>query len=106
VINNSRFILMPWVRVKNLASRVLSLALRQVTGDWPERYGVRPLLAETFVDPARFAGTIYRAANWIELGMTTGWGCGDRLCKRQEVAPKMVFAYPLIPDAIRRLRER
>jgi len=107
VINNSRFMLMPWVRVKNLGSRVLSLALRQVTDDWPRRYGVRPLLAETFVDPARFTGTIYRAANWIELGMTTGWGGRDRgASEREGVAPKMVFAYPLIPDAIRQLRER
>lgn len=106
VINNSRFILMPWVEVKNLASRVLSLAVRQVVDDWQERYGVRPLLAETFVDPARFAGTIYRAANWIELGMTSGRGGRDRLYERQGVAPKMMFVYPLIPDAIRQLRER
>ena len=104
-INNSRFILMPWVRVKNLGKRVLSLALRQVADDWQERYGVRPLLAETFVDPVRFAGTIYRAANWIDLGMTTGRG-RDRLCEREGVAPKMAFVYPLVPDAIRQLRER
>jgi len=97
---------MPWVEVKNLASRVLSLAVRQVVDDWQERYGVRPLLAETFVDPARFAGTIYRAANWIELGMTSGRGGRDRLYERQGVAPKMMFVYPLIPDAIRQLRER
>jgi hypothetical protein len=106
VVNNSRFLLLPWVQVKNLASRVLSLAVRQVVADWQERYGVQPLLAETFVDPTRFFGTIYRAANWIELGMTSGRGRLDRLHKREGVAPKMVFVYPLIPDAVRQLRER
>jgi len=77
-----------------------------VVADWQERYGVQPLLAETFVDPARFAGTIYRAANWIELGMTSGRGGRDRFNGREGVAPKMMFVYPLIPDAVRQLRER
>jgi hypothetical protein len=77
-----------------------------VVDDWQKRYGVRPLLAETFVDPARFAGTIYRAANWIELGVTSGRGGKDRLNERKGVAPKMVFVYPLASDAVRQLRER
>ena len=106
VINNSRFVLMPWIQVKNLGSRVLSLAVRQVVPDWQERYGVEPLLAETFVDPARFAGTAYRAANWIELGMTSGRGGRDVLNKRKGVAPKIMFVYPLVADAVRQLRER
>jgi hypothetical protein len=106
VVNNSRFVLMPWVEVKNLASRVLSLAVRQVVPDWQERYGVEPLLAETFVDPARFAGTAYRAANWIELGMTSGRGGRDVLNKRKGVAPKIMFVYPLVADAARQLREQ
>jgi hypothetical protein len=106
VVNNSRFVLMPWIQVKNLGSRVLSLAVRQVVPDWQERYGVQPLLAETFVDPARFAGTMYRAANWIELGMTSGRGGRDVLNVRKGVAPKIMFVYPLVADAVRQLRER
>ena len=106
VVNNSRFVLMPWIQVKNLGSRVLSLATRQVIVDWEERYGVQPLLAETFVDPARFTGTIYRAANWIDLGMTSGRGGRDVLNVRKGVAPKIIFVYPLVADAVRQLRER
>lgn len=106
VVNNSRFLLLPWVRIKNLASRVLSLAARQVATDWQERYGVQPLLAETFVDPSRFAGTSYRAANWIELGVTSGRGGMNRIYERKGVAPKTVFVYPLVADAVRQLRER
>jgi len=106
VVSNSRFLLLPWVRVKNLASRVLSLAARQVVADWQERYGLQPLLAETLVDPARYAGTIYRAANWIELGITNGRRSMDGPHGRKGVAPKTVFVYPLVPDAVRQLRER
>jgi hypothetical protein len=106
VVSNSRFLLLPWVRVKNLASRVLSLAARQVVADWQERYGLQPLLAETLVDPARYRGTSYRAANWIELGITSGRGNMDGPHGRKGVAPKTVFVYPLVPDAVRQLRER
>ena len=106
VINNSRFLLLPWVAVKNLASRVLSFSVRQVVDDWQQRYGVGPLLAETYVDPARFSGTIYRAANWTALGMTSGQGGRNRLHDREGLAPKMMFVYPLVPDAVRRLREQ
>jgi hypothetical protein len=105
VVNNSRFLILPWVRVKNLASRVLSMVVRQMAADWQERYGVEPLLAETLVDPARYRGSCYRAANWIELGVTSGRGRMDRLHEREGVAPKTVLVYPLAPDAVRRLRE-
>ncbi len=105
VVNNSRFLLLPWVRIRNLASRVLSQAQRQVVKDWPLRYGVEPLLLETLVDAQRFAGTCYRAANWIEVGTTTGRGRMDREHRRQGLCPKKVLLYPLVRSAARRLRE-
>ncbi len=105
VVNNSRFLLLPWVRIRNLASRVLSQAQRQVAVDWPERYGVEPLLLETLVDAERFSGTCYRAANWIEVGMTTGRGRMDREHRREGLRPKKVFVYPLVRGAACRLRE-
>jgi hypothetical protein len=105
VVANSRFLILPWVRVKNLASRVLGQAVRRVSADWPVRYEVAPLLAETLVDPARFRGTCYRAANWQELGPTSGRGRMDREHRRHGLAPKTVWIYPLVSDAARRLRE-
>ena len=74
VVNNSRFVILPWVAVKNLASHVLAKALGRLPGDWAARFGTRPWLVETFVDPARFRGTCYRAANWQRLGPTFGSG--------------------------------
>ena len=82
VVNNSRFLILPWVRVQNLASRVLSLMARQLPCEWHSRYGVEPLLLETLVDHSRYRGTCYRAANWIELGVTTGRGRMDREHRR------------------------
>jgi len=72
VVNNSRFLIPPWVAVKNLASHVLARALARLPGDWAARFGTRLWLVETFVDPARFHGTCYRAANWQCLGPTAG----------------------------------
>ncbi|HEY7677408.1 MAG TPA: IS701 family transposase [Candidatus Methylomirabilis sp.] len=74
VVNNSRFLIPPWVAVPNLASHVLARALARLPGDWAARFGTRPWLVETFVDPARFRGTCYRAANWHGLGQTAGHG--------------------------------
>jgi len=74
VVNNSRFLILPWVEIKNLASHVLAHALAHLPRDWEARFGTRPWLVETFVDPARFAGTCYRAANWQCLGQTFGSG--------------------------------
>jgi hypothetical protein len=105
VVNNSRFLILPWVRIRNLASTVLSLATRRLGGNWSERYGVEPLLAETLVDPKRYTGHCYRAANWVVLGETAGRGRMDREHAREGAAPKLVFVYPLIRDAARRLRE-
>lgn len=70
VVCNSRFLILPTVQVPNLASRMLSLALGRLRTDWRARYGYEPVLVETFVDPGRFEGTSYRAANWIRLGQT------------------------------------
>ena len=78
VVNNSRFLLLPWVGVRNLASAVLSRGLAHVQADWPRRYGLEPWLVETLVDPSRHHGGSYRAANWVALGATTGRGRMDR----------------------------
>ncbi len=71
-VSNSRFLVMPWVRVDNLASKALSMALRQLSGRWEERHACRPVLCETFVDPTRFDGACCRAAGWQRIGMTAG----------------------------------
>lgn len=105
VVNNSRFLLLPWVEVKNLASAVLARGLRQLAIDWPRRYAVEPWLVETLVDTSRYWGGCYRAANWIALGKTTGRGRMDRYHRREGEAPKTLLVYPLVGDAARRLRE-
>jgi hypothetical protein len=104
VVSNSRYLLLPWIRVKNLASRVLSKSVRQMLIDWQEHYAVEPLLVETLVDPTRYRGTSYVAANWIELGRTSGQARVYRQRKRVAVVPKIVLVYPLVRDAIYRLR--
>ena len=106
VVNNSRFLLLPWVTVRNLASAVLSRGLEQMAADWPRRYRLEPWLVETLVDPRRHHGGCYRAANWVALGATTGRGRMDRHCRRVGEAPKTVLVYPVVRDAQRRLRER
>ena len=103
LINNSRFLILPWVRILHLASHVLALSLRTVVEDWERRYGLRPWLAETLVDSSRFTGHCYRAANWIDVGLTTGRGRQDREHQRHGTAPKRVLLYPLRPDARQRL---
>jgi hypothetical protein len=105
VVANSRFLILPWVRVKNLASRVLSEATRRLAVDWPLRYGVEPLLVETLVDAERFRGTCYRAANWQVLGVTSGRGRMDREHRRHGLASKTVLVCELVRAAARRLRE-
>jgi len=105
VVCNSRFLILPWVRVKNLASTILSKAMGVLSADWQEAYGVEPFLVETLVDESRFTGTCYRAANWIEVGTTTGRGRMDRRCEREGAAPKRIFVYPLGKDSRRRLVE-
>jgi len=104
IVNNSRFLLLPWVEVHNLASAVLARAARRVVADWQARYATRPLLLETLVDTARFTGTCYRAANWLEVGTTRGRGRMDRGHQRHGAAPKTVFVYPLVANARQRLQ--
>jgi hypothetical protein len=104
VVSNSRFLLLPWVRIQNLASAALALALRRLRGDWQSHYGVTPLLVETLVDPARYTGGCYRAANWVELGETAGRGRDDRAHQRHGVSRKRLWVYPLSRDAAARLR--
>jgi len=94
IINNSRFLIAPSVRVPHLASHVLGLALRQIAGDWQARYGVTPVLVESFTDPARHLGTCYRAANFIHVGQTTGRGRQDRK-RTAKLAAKDIWLYPL-----------
>jgi hypothetical protein len=95
IINNSRFLIFPWVQVKNLASSVLAVAVKRVADDWCECYGIRPVLMETLVDQSQFKGTCYKAANWLHVGETTGRGRMDRQNKRKGMAVKDIFIYPL-----------
>lgn len=97
VVNNSRFLIFPWVRIANLASRALGLATRRLGEDWQRRYGYRPVLLETFVDPERYRGTCYQAANWVRLGLTAGRGRRDRHT-RYLSTPKIIYVYPLRAD--------
>jgi hypothetical protein len=99
VVQNSRFLILPWVEVRHLASHVLAQVARVVRVDWPESYGLEPVLLETLVDERRFSGTCYRAANWTALGTTQGRGRMDRENRRAGHAPKRVFVYPLVRDA-------
>jgi hypothetical protein len=106
VVNNSRLLLLPWVHVRNLASRTLSLVARRLPEDWERCFGVRPVLLETLVDCTRFRGVCYRAANWLELGTTSGRGRMDRAHERHGRSPKTVFVYPLRRNARDLLCER
>lgn len=98
VVNNARFLILPWVRVPHLASRVLALSTRRLDVDWRERHGHGVLLAETFVDGTRFRGTCYRAAGWEVLGQTRGFrrSAGRYVAHGQ---PKLVLAKSLTPHA-------
>ena len=95
VVRNARYLLFPWVAVKHLASHVLGQAVRQLPGDWQERHGYRPVLAETFTDPERHKGTCYRAAGWERLGQTQGRAAqGGKPAGK----PKEVWVRPLQAD--------
>lgn len=97
VVCNSRFLILPQVQVPNLASHVLSLSVRQLAGDWLERYGFEPVLLETFVERDRFTGACYRAANWEHVGSTCGRGRQDR--ERMKALPaKDVYLFSLRKD--------
>ena len=101
VVNHARFLILPWIRVRGLASKLLAMSARGLAQDWAGRYGYRPVLLETFVEVERFAGTCYRAANWSCVGQTQGRGkLGDH--RIGQVPIKSVWVYPLV----RHFRER
>ena len=92
--NNTRFLILPWVNIKHLASKVLALSLKQLVADYKEKYNHPVLLAETFVDTARFKGTCYKASNWQYAGMTKGSAKkGNTYIYHGQ--PKAVYLYPL-----------
>jgi len=94
ITNNTRFLVLPWVRVPHLASHVLGLISRRILGDWQEKYGHGLLWLETFVEIDRFLGTCYKAANWRYVGLTKGRSRNDR-CHNLKVPVKAVYLYPL-----------
>ena len=97
VVNNARFLILPWIQSKGLASKILSLIARQLPHDWQQRYGYRPVLFETFVESQRHRGTCYKAANWVHVGQTVGRG--KKCPVHQQIVPiKDIWLYPLRKD--------
>jgi hypothetical protein len=104
VINNSRFLILPTIKVQNLASKILSLSVEQVVLDWTWYYSIKPLVAETFVQPSKFYGTSYKAANWLEIGTTKGYAkSGMSYHNSQE--PKVIYVYGLNREIRNKLRK-
>lgn len=99
---NPRFLILPWVRVPHLASHLLGRMARRVAQDWASQYGHPVYYLETFIDPQRFRGTCYQAANWIRLGTTTGRGKDDSTGKPNR-SLKEILGYPLVKDFRHRL---
>jgi len=97
IANNARFLILPWIRSHNLASRILGAVVKRLPNDWKSRYGYAPVLLETFVERARFRGTCYRAANWTRVGQTQGRGKLDRYALFS-LPVKDIFLYPLRRD--------
>lgn len=94
VINNARFLVLPWIQSKGLASKILALAARQLPKDWKHRYGFEPVLLETFVEYERHKGTCYKAANWVNVGRTAGRG--KKSTSHKVLIPaKDIWLYPL-----------
>lgn len=104
IVNQARFLILPWIRSHNLASWILAHSARILPVDWQQRYHIRPLLLETFVDSERFRGTCYKAANWTYVGQTTGRGkCST---SKQQVLPvKDIWLYPLCRNFRQLLKE-
>ena len=93
-MNNARFLILPWIQCKGLASKILSIVNRQLPNDWHQRYGLRPVLLETFVETERHRGTSYKAANWINVGKTVGRGKKSRV--HEQIIPiKDIWLHPL-----------
>ena len=94
VINNNRFLILPWIKSKGLASKILAKLAKQLPHDWQQRYDYQPVLMETFVESPRHAGTCYNAANWQRIGRTAGRGKKSRTSK-QLLPTKDIWIYPL-----------
>ena len=94
IVDNARFLILPWVQSRNLASKLLAMTTRILARDWQNRYGYRPVMAETFVEIPRFSGTCYKAANWIRLGETKGRGKLD-VMHEAKLPTKSIWVYPL-----------
>lgn len=94
IMNNTRFLILPWVKVKNLASHILSVSIKKLVRDIPNKYGYCPVLLETFVDSSQYKGTCYQASNWIKLGQTKGRGKCDQYHKAN-IPIKDIYVYPL-----------
>ena len=97
VVNNARFLILPWVTSKNLASLLLSRVTARLPADWMQRYHYKPVLLETFVEKKRFTGASYRAANWKHVGATKGRGKMDRF-NESALPVKDIYLYPLHPE--------
>ncbi len=94
VVNNARFLILPWIQCQGLASKILSIVNRQLPIDWHQRYGFKPVLLETFVQTERHRGTSYKAANWVNVGTTVGRGKKSRV--HDQIIPiKDIWLYPL-----------
>ena len=104
IVNQTRFLILPWVRCPNLATKSLALAIRRLPADWQSRYGYSPALLETFVDQ-RFLGTCYKAGNWLYVGLTQGRSRMDRHTKRDKPV-KSIWLMPLRRDFRAMLCER
>jgi hypothetical protein len=97
VVNNARFLILPWIQSKGLASKILALAARQLPPDWHQRYGYCPVMLETFVESPRHRGTCYKAANWTHVGQTAGRG--KKCLVHEPIIPvKDIWLYPLRKD--------
>jgi hypothetical protein len=105
VLNHARLLILPWIRIKNLASNILSRAVQRLPGDFRTRYGWAPVLLETFVESQRFAALSYKAAHWIYLGQTQGRGKkgAHPFPGKTQLPPKQVWVYPLDPHFRARL---
>jgi len=97
ICNNTRFLILDWIQIPHLASHALGACLRRLSEDWKHRYGTDIAMVETFVDTTRFAGTCYKAANWLKIGQTKGRSRQDRDGKLK-VPVKDIFVYPLRRD--------
>ena len=94
MVNIARFLILPWIQCKGLASKILSIVNRQLPIDWHQQYGFKPVLLETFVETERHRGTPYKAANWVNVGKTVGRGKKSGV--HEQIIPiKDIWLYPL-----------